>query len=139
VNIKKHSIKLADQRESFWAGCGLFEYVQILSFLMVVTKYSAIRMQSNIKENFGRTEVSSQRKQVTLTNSLLVGRCSKTPITDYRALLKHFMLNIRSQLLTSIVSLLLITAFAMRTLSNSRTEKNLGPLIIQTITRLIAN
>lgn len=89
VELKRRGVAIREafnqikryQRDSFWAGCGLYEYVQVfvISNGTNTKYYSNTTRDRHIKEFSGTSVTRSQsKKQVTALNSQVIGLTLRT-------------------------------------------------------------
>lgn len=133
VNIKEAFDQIGRyQRESFWAGCGLFEYVQIfvISNGTYTKYYSNTTRNQHIKENFGRNRKSSSQKKTSNSYEFTSwwADAQNRPITDLQGFAKtffakHSLLNLLTKYCVFTSDKLLL---AMRPYQIVATEKILG-------------
>lgn len=89
------------QRESFWAGCGLFEYVQlfVISNGTYTKYYSNTTRQSHIKESSNSGKVKSKQTSNSFEFTSWWADANNKPITDLMGFgrtffAKHTLLNL---------------------------------------------
>ncbi|MDR2653016.1 MAG: HsdR family type I site-specific deoxyribonuclease, partial [Prevotellaceae bacterium] len=120
------------QRESFWAGCGLFEYVQIfvISNGTYTKYYSNTTRNQHIKENAGRGGKSSVHKKTSNSYEFTSwwADSNNRPITDLQGFArtffaKHSILNLLTRYCVFTSDKMLL---AMRPYQIVATERILG-------------
>lgn len=109
VELKRRGVDIKEafnqidryQRESFWAGCGLFEYVQlfVISNGTYTKYYSNTTRQSHIKESSNSGKVKSKHTSNSFEFTSWWADANNKPITDLMGFgrtffAKHTLLNL---------------------------------------------
>lgn len=142
VELKRRGVDIKEafnqidryQRESFWAGCGLFEYVQlfVISNGTYTKYYSNTTRQSHIKESSNSGKVKSRQTSNSFEFTSWWADANNRPITDLMGFgrtffAKHTLLNLLTRYCVFTSDRMLLV---MRPYQVAATERILGKINI---------
>ena len=142
VELKRRGVDIKEafnqidryQRESFWAGCGLFEYVQlfVISNGTYTKYYSNTTRQSHIKESSNSDKVKSRQTSNSFEFTSWWADANNRPITDLMGygrtfFAKHTLLNLLTRYCVFTSDRMLLV---MRPYQVAATERILGKINI---------